>query len=500
MKSMLLGAAALVLACNGTAQAEWLKASSRHFIIYSDTSPDKLRLFASKLERFDKAMRVARSMSDPEVGDGNRLTVFVVRDVKAVQALKRGNADNIYGFYQPRASGSVAVVPKSTDTGSFDADTVFFHEYAHHLMLADLKAPMPAWLVEGFAEFMSTAKVNDDGSVALGIPANHRANNLLSDRAYQMPVADLVAAKVPRNSQERFSLYARGWLLSHYLTFAPERAGQLGRYLDEFAKGRPAIDAAHTAFGDLAALDKDLDRYLAKEKFAVLTLGADRLPIGPVDVTPIGPGGAAAMPLYQRLQTRVSKLDDAGEAATARRIAAAHPEDPLVMMALAEAEWVADDFVAAEAAADRAIALMPKSAEALIWKGRAIQSRAAKKMAGASFSDARIIFGRANRLDPENPEPLLYFYRSFRLERARPTANAIAALHYAAELAPQDLDLSIESALQHLADGEGAKARPALVRAAQHPHGGERSARARTLIAGIDAGKTPPKPPVAGAN
>ena len=204
MKSMLLGAAALVLACNGTAQAEWLKASSRHFIIYSDTSPDKLRLFATKLERFDKAMRVARSMSDPEVGDGNRLTVFVVRDVKAVQALKRGNADNIYGFYQPRASGSVAVVPKSTDTGSFDADTVFFHEYAHHLMLADLKAPMPAWLVEGFAEFMSTAKVNDDGSVALGIPANHRANNLLSDRAYQMPVADLVAAKVPRNSQERF--------------------------------------------------------------------------------------------------------------------------------------------------------------------------------------------------------------------------------------------------------------------------------------------------------
>ena len=279
MKSMLLGAAALVLACHGTAKAEWLKASSRHFIIYSDTTPDKLRSFATRLERFDKAVRVARSMSDPEVGDGNRLTVFVVRDVKAVQALKRGNAYNAYGFYQPRASGSVAIVPKSTDSQSFDAETVFFHEYAHHLMLADLKAPMPAWLIEGFAEFMSTAKVNDDGTVVLGSPANHRALNLLSDRAYQTPVADLVAAKVPRNGQERASLYGRGWLLSHYLTFAPDRAGQLGRYLDEFAKGRPAIDAARTAFGDLDVLQKDLDRYLARNRFPFLTLRADDSPL-----------------------------------------------------------------------------------------------------------------------------------------------------------------------------------------------------------------------------
>ena len=170
------------------------------------------------------------------------------------------------------------------------------------------------------------------------------------------------------------------------------------------------------------------------------------------------------------------------------------------MMALAEAEWVANDFVAAEAAADRAIALMPNSAEALIWKGRAIHSRASLKLPGASFSDARAIFGRANRLDPENPEPLLYFYRSFRAQRVRPTANAIAALHYAAELAPQDLDLSLELALQHVADGDGAKARPALVRAAQHPHGGALSARATALIALIDAGKPVPNPAVAGAN
>ena len=360
--------------------------------------------------------------------------------------------------------------------GSFDADTVFFHEYAHDLMLADLKAPMPAWLVEGFAEFMSTAKVTNNGSVALGIPANHRASNLLSDRAYQMPVADLVAAKVPRNSQERFSLYARGWLLSHYLTFAPERSGQLGHYLDEFAKGRPAIDAAQTAFGDLAALDKDLDRYLAKEKFAVLTLGADRLPIGPVDGRRSDPAARRRCRSTNASRRASPSSTTAGEAITARRIAAAHPGDPLVMMALAEAEWVADDFVAAEAAADRAIALMPKSAEALIWKGRAVQSRP-RRRCPARASPTRGSFSAVPTGSiPKIPSLCSISTAVSALERARPTANAIAALHYAAELAPQDLDLSIELALQHLADGEGAKARPALVRAAQHPHGGERSA------------------------
>ena len=492
MKCWLWGAAALILAGATPAQAEWHKATSRHFIIYSDSKPEQLSAFATRLERFDKAVRVARSMTDPEVGDGNRLTVFVVRDVGAVQALKPVAARGTFGFYKPRASGSIAVVPRSTDSARLDADTVFFHEYAHHLMMADLKAAMPSWLIEGFAEFMSTAQVKPDGSVDLGLPANHRAANLLSPRAYQMPVADLLAGRQAKNQGERASLYARGWLLAHYLTFSPQRSGQLQRYLDEFAKGRPAAEASRTAFGDLALLEREVDRYLAKGSFPALSIAANRLPIGAVEVTPLGAGGAAAMPLYQRLQTRVAKRSNADEAAEARKLAAAYPGDALVLMTLAEAEWVAGDFAAAEAAADRAVTLEPRSSEALVWKGRAISSRAERNLPGASFADARASFSDASKLDPENPEPLLLFYQSFRAERRRPTANAIAALHYAAELAPQDLDLVLQSAMQHSLDGAPQKARPALIRVAQHPHGGERSAKAAALVARLDAVKLAP--------
>lgn len=490
MKQYYLCAAALLVACHSSASAEWLKASSRHFIIYADSSPEQLRNFATKVERFDKAVRVSRSMNDPELGDGNRLTLFMVRDVTAVQALMRDRGRGAAGFYKPRASGSVAVVPRSTGP-NLEADTIFFHEYAHHLMLADTKAPMPMWLIEGFAEFMSTAWVKPDGSVDLGLPANHRARNLLSQQAYQMPVIKMLAAR-PIKEGERASLYARGWLLSHYLTFAKDRSGQLERYLKEFASGRPAAEAARTAFGDLALLQRDVDRYLAKQRFPALTLNGSLLPIAPVVVTSLSPGAVAVMPLYQRLQARAAKRDRFDEAAEARKLAATYPADVLVMMTLAEAEWVAGDYAAAGAAADRAIALAPESSEALIWKGRAVFSAAERKEPGATFPLARTWFSRANRLDPENPEPLLYFFRTYQSDGKRPTANAIAALHYAAELAPQDLSLTMQSALQHVSDGELLKARPALLRIAQQPHSEDLSDKAAALIASLDAGKPAP--------
>ena len=54
---------ALVAACVMAvpASAEWVEATSRHFVVYSDESPEKVREFTEKLERFDRAVRTARS-------------------------------------------------------------------------------------------------------------------------------------------------------------------------------------------------------------------------------------------------------------------------------------------------------------------------------------------------------------------------------------------------------------------------------------------------------
>ena len=67
-----------------------------------------------------------------------------------------------------------------------------------------------------------------------------------------------------------------------------------------------------------------------------------------------------------------------------------------------------DQYAAAEAAADRALAANPQSIEAMIFKGRAIMEQAANGDKGKTFADgAELVLRRPTRLDTEDPEPLM---------------------------------------------------------------------------------------------
>ena len=471
------------------ASAAWQRATSAHFIIYADQDPAELSAFAQKLERFDKAVRVTRQMADPPVGDGNRLVVFVVAGPLEVQRLQRGANNGVAGFYRTRASGSIAVVPRRMSRDSlFKSDVVFFHEYAHHLMFQEISTPYPPWFVEGFAEFMGTAEVNPDGSVGLGGAPVYRAQSLYQ-KINPLPFSAMLGALAPRSGDERAALYARGWLLAHYLTFSPKRRGQLENYLSGIAAGRPPLDAARLAFGDLDQLERETGDYLKADKFPFLTIPAAQLPIGPVAVEALSPGMVALVSLMMRMRSGTDGADRAGIAARIRDAAAPFPTDPMVQALLAEAELDASNPAAAEAAADRALAARPDLVDAMLVKGRAIMARAGARQPGASFIDARSWFTRANKVDSEDPEPLLLFYQAYREEKARPTANAIAALHYAADLAPQDMLLRLTNARQYLADGKPVEARKALIPVAYNPHGGKLSDEARRLVGLIDAGQ-----------
>ena len=106
-----------------------------------------------------------------------------------------------------------------------------------------------------------------------------------------------------------------------------------------------------------------------------------------------------------------------------------------------------------------AIKANPRSPEALLLKGRAMLERAAVAEGDqtALFAEARKTFIAANKIDAEDPEPLLDFYRAFVREGVRPTANAIDALHYASNLAPQDVGVRMNSALAYLNEGKTRK-------------------------------------------
>jgi tetratricopeptide (TPR) repeat protein len=482
---------AVALLCTpAVTRADWHEASSKHFVVYSEQKPETLRTFATNLERFDKAARVCFSWPDDPVGQANRVTVYVVDDTGDVGRLARNRM--VAGFYIPRAGGSLAIVPRKSGAGNlldFSPQAILLHEYAHHLMWTNLSnSAFPGWFVEGFAELLATAVFNKDGSVLFGSPPLYRGWGLLAGNA--LPMQKMVVADTLKlNDEQRDGLYGRGWLLTHYLTFGKARAGQLNGYINAINAGKSSLEAA-SVFGDLRQLDKELERY-KEGKFSGGRVEASRLSIGEVAIRKVGPGQAATMDVRIRSKIGVDERTAPGVYAAAKKAADLYPDDPAAQIVLAEAAHDADDTTASEAAADRAIAADPKAIDAWVYKAKA-RMRAAIKARDKSketWSAIRKSIVSANRLDPDDPEPLILYFRSYVESGLPPTDAAKHGLVRALELAPEDLMLRLNVATVYLREGNKVAARALLAPLSFQPHDKGLATLATTLITLIDSGK-----------
>lgn len=472
---------ALLLLSSPPAFAAWHEARTNHFIVYANQRPDELRAFAQRLERFDQAARHVRGMTDPPLTDSNRLTIYVLNSDSAIEELA---GYGVAGFYAARASGSVAFVPKKAGSKykkwDLDAETIFFHEYAHHLQLQYADLALPVWISEGFAEFFATTQLRDDGSVLIGVPPVHRAQELFSYN--DLTIEEMLGAGPRFRGTEFLETYGRGWLLTHYLTFNRARRGQIDRYVSAIQKGTPALVAARTAFGDLKQLNRELYHYLRLKKLPHLILSGAQLSTGVIRVRPLTAGESAIMPVHMRSKIGVTKKSARKVAASARKIAASYPGDPFVQSALAEAELDVEDYAAAETAADRALAIDPNRFSALIYKGRARMELARKAPAGANWGEIRSWFLRANKVDREAAEPLIQFYSAYFYSGARPSKNAVDGLLYALAIAPQDNKLRILAVRQMLVDNRIADARKYFAPLAFQPHASKKWLEASTKV------------------
>jgi tetratricopeptide (TPR) repeat protein len=483
---------ALALFAPGAARADWYEASTTHFRVFAEGKPETVRDFATRLERYDKGMRFLRRMPDEDLGPANRVTVYVVSSVSALQRIAR-MGDNVAGFYIPRAEGSVAFTPRRAGGGAvwdIDAQIILLHEYAHHFMLSNFAASaFPPWFIEGYAEFHSTARFDEDGAIGFGLPATHRAYELASTHS---KLSDTLfgpgSGRRRPTAQDNAIVYGWGWLLTHYLTFEQSRQGQLAVYLRAINQGKSGLEAARSAFGDLDRLEKDLRAYFERSRMTYVRLAPEALKIGPVTVRQLRAGEVAVLPLHMRSDRGVTPQQAKSLVVEMRRAAAPYPNDPAVQTALAEAEYDSDNLDLAEAAADRAIAADPKNSEALTYRGRVAMARAIAAGAkdAATWTEVRRRFLAANKADGDDPSPFIQFYDSFRAQGIAPTANAVTGLQRAFELAPHDGGLRMQVAHQYLVDGKGAEARAVLAPIAFNPHGGAMSEAIQAIIATID--------------
>ncbi len=290
------------------------------------------------------------------------------------------------------------------------------HELTHHLA-AYIYRRQPRWFSEGMAQFFETMRLSEDGKTAtLGDV------NLDAMQAYNfnrtVSVADAFAwgGKLDAMDEATTSgLYGLSWLLVHWLYNTHPQ--QFDRYQTLLVKGIDPDKAWKVAFPTLtpAALDVELNQYVHLGEFRNLSIAVPEVPDAqrarPMTSAEVHATRArtafasAAMQVHgeaqladakaelaaalaeepgnvQALQMKMGTVPAAERVALGRRAAAAHPEDGVAWLLLADA--LADDAGSTEERAQayrKATELVPDSPTAfnnLAWmelqKGRATEA------------------------------------------------------------------------------------------------------------------------------
>jgi tetratricopeptide (TPR) repeat protein len=402
------------------------------------------------------------------------VTIYVVRNERMVRKLYGSGSDNRYvrGFYRPRAGGSLAIIPPIDVAGRkpSESELVLMHEYAHHFMAENAPYLVPRWYGEGFAEYFATARFETNGAVGLGLPAQHRAQELLEAR--DVSIEQLLDSKLYAafKSKNYDNFYGRSWLLFHYLFTDDDRRKQLVDYLNRLNRGEAELAAATAALGDLKALDKALDAYLRQPRMLYIKVPPDRLSVGKITVRRLSEGEAASMTVRVRSKRGVDEQIAAEVVQEAREVAAKYPDEPAVQAALAEAEFDVDNDEAAIQAADKALAAAPDNMTALIQKGYALTRMAAKAKSDEAWKTARRHFVSVNKIENDHPVPLIYYYLGFLQQDKEPTQIAVDGLEWALELAPYDGNVRMMVARRQMKEKRFADAIRTISPLAYNPH------------------------------
>ncbi len=487
------------------ALAEWHRAESDRFVIYSNSRPDDLKEFGQMLERFHAAMALESGRDIPVPSPSSRLTVYMVGSRDNLSKIYGPGGANVGGFYIARAEGSVTFVPnikiggqdagrgttgtrrnRSSNQGAVSGTlSILLHEYAHHFLIGSSRHAMPRWLSEGAAEYFSAARFNGDGSVDIGLPNNERAYEI--SQAAQVPLDELLDYELYlKNRSSRYdAFYGRSWLLYHYLRFSPNRSGQLAQYWQAVASGEKSIEAAERIFGNLEELSDEVKAYGRKRNMAGMRFASGDVRIGAVNVEKLSKGHAAMMGVILRSKRGLRESQTQDVLRDSRAIAANYPDDAAVLSALAEAEYDAGNDAEAIAAADRAIAANRQTKSAYVQKGYALfrLARDADDAGKAdAFAKAMKPFEALNALETDHTQPLIYYYRSFTQRGVTPPEGARLALERATQLAPFDKRLAMEVAAMKMAEGDPVIAHYLLAPVAANPHGGRQSRLARAVM------------------
>ena len=489
--------ASVVGLCANAGAAEWSRVESEHFVITSDGPTRTAESYAQKIEAFRYVALMLLGGDSSGARAQSKFDIYLLHDQAELQKVRPNFSNSFAGIYFPCDEGSIAYVSLQTDWSNDGTDgglLTLLHEYSHHLMFQASPAYYPTWYVEGFADYMATAYM-DDGRISLGNAHPWRMAILRQDRwmKFETLLSSLALNNVDKANDERdvYSFYAQSWLLTHYMLNDTERTKKFNAYFVRLRAGEDPVAAFEPATGiPVSKLEHLLKHYL--QALPVINVHSKEIP----QATP----KAQVLPDDTRdwvldaslLRTCMAKPQGEAVLAQLRTLATARTGVPAELrLARDRAEILFGDAGAASADLLAHAAVDETSFDAHYLMGRASLLRA-RGLQGdaraAAVEQARDEFIKAYRLRKFDAANL--YFLSYALPGGGTNINVLNAARGAHALAPGIGGYAVQEALVDIDASRPDLAIQALMPLTSGADDPKQGARMRAAIDAIRAGKS----------
>ncbi len=472
LKAIGLAIAVFASALPAVASAEWRRAESERFIVYSDGDERVLRDYVQKLENFDRVLRYETGLPIEEAPP-RKLPIYLVARHAGLEVVRPGLSERIVGFYSASRDDIYAIGIRTRGE-----DFVLLHEYVHHFMMQNFRTGYPAWFVEGFAEYYMTAELTPN-RVMLGKPTQGRTDWLYGP---WIPLSDLLTKRSGQITQRQETYYPLSWLVTHWFLSDPARKARLNTYMRETGAGADPIAAMERAAGmPLPEFERTLRTYLMGP-LRYSGFGFD-FPRAEVTVTVLPASANDLLLISQRLKSWVDE-DEKAAVLTQTRTAVGARTDTFARRTLARAEIDLGDAEAGKAILVGLVEADGEDVESLqLLAENALNQR--EKDDADPIALGREASGYLRRAYAANPDNYLTLYLLGRVRIGQPgypTDNDMEIWGQAFHLAPQLDEIRINTAQALLIRDRKAEAIAVLTPLANSPHSGGAGV-ARSMLA-----------------
>ena len=161
-------------------------------------------------------------MIEPEAQP--RLDIYLVPDVTAMRKIVT-LPSAVGGVYVRGSTKALALALETSGYSETNSIQSLFHEVAHHFMFQGGMGAYPPWYVEGFAEYMATARIGVE-NITVGNVSPGNAYTLNS-QPWIEPADFFMRRSIDLRAPDIHTFYSQSWLTVHYMFRNPAKAASL---------------------------------------------------------------------------------------------------------------------------------------------------------------------------------------------------------------------------------------------------------------------------------